>query len=125
MTPHLLLVEDSANVTNALRTLFEASGHRVRVAPTVDAAVRECVEAPPDLMLLDLTLPDGDGLLVLSRLRGEGREPPPTAAMTGHDDPDTARRCADAGCLATLVKPVPTRELLKRVREWLDDGRRS
>jgi DNA-binding response OmpR family regulator len=119
LSPRLLLVEDSTNVTDALRVLFEATGHEVRVAATVDAAVRACVDSRPDLMLLDLTLPDGDGLLVLQRLRADGHEPPPTAAMTGHDDPDTVRRCADAGCLATLVKPVPTRELLRRVGEWV------
>jgi len=119
VAPRLLIVEDSANVTDALRALFEATGHDVAIAATVDAAVRACVAAPPDLMLLDLTLPDGDGLLVLERLRADGREAPPTAAMTGHDDPETAQRCAEAGCLATLVKPVPTRELLRRVSEWV------
>ena len=119
MTPRILLVEDSANVTDALRALFEATGHEVAVAATVDEAVRACAASSPDLMLLDLTLPDGDGLLVLERLRARGLATPPTAAMTGHDDPETARRCAEAGCLATLVKPVPTRELLRRVREWV------
>ena len=116
--PKLLLVEDSAIVTEALRVLFEATGHEVQVAASVAAAVAACRAAPPALMLLDLTLPDGDGLLVLERLRTEGVAVPRTAAMTGHDDPVTARRCADAGCVATLVKPVPTRELLRRVAEW-------
>ena len=115
----ILLVEDSSNVTDALRVLFEATGYEVMVAATVEEAVQASLAAPPDLMLLDLTLPDGDGLLVLERLRADGHPTPPTAAMTGHDDPATAQRCAEAGCLATLVKPVPTRELLRRVREWV------
>lgn len=114
----LLLVEDSTIVTDALRVLFEAAGHEVVVAASARDAVRACIARSPDLVLLDLTLPDGDGLLVLERLRADGRPVPRTAAMTGHDDAATARRCAAAGCIATLVKPVPTRELLRRVAEW-------
>ena len=114
----MLLVDDSEHVTGALRVLLEATGREVAVATTVADALRACRDAPPDLVLLDLTLPDGDGLELLRALRAAGAEPPPTAALTGHDDPETVRRCADAGCLATLVKPVPMRELLARLDEW-------
>ena len=116
--PDVLLVDDSALVTEALRVLLSETGHRVRTAGSVAAAIAAARESVPDVLLLDLTLPDGDGLLVLERLRERGRPVPRTAAMTGHDDPATARRCAEAGCVATLTKPVPTRELLRRVEEW-------
>lgn len=114
----LLVVDDHAIVTDAYRALFEAMGHEVVVAASVDEAVRCCTDAPPDLMLLDITLGREHGLDVLDRLRAGGIAVPITAALTGHDDADVARRCAEAGCVATLVKPVPARELLRRVEEW-------
>jgi CheY-like chemotaxis protein len=69
-------------------------------------------------MLLDLTLPDGDGLRVLRTLAAEGLAPRVSVALTGHDDPDTVQRCLDAGCAAVLGKPVPIRELLRRMATW-------
>jgi CheY-like chemotaxis protein len=116
---HLLLVEDSALVTDALRTLFEGVGHRVRVASSVAAAISACRTERPDVMLLDLSLPDGDGLRVLAGLRGGLAEPRITAAMTGRDEPEVRERCLAAGCAEVLVKPVPTRELLRKIDGWL------
>jgi DNA-binding response OmpR family regulator len=70
-------------------------------------------------MLLDLTLPDGDGLQVLGQLAARGATPRVTAALTGSEDSATARRCREAGCHEVLIKPVATRELLKKVKAWL------
>ncbi|MFL5577968.1 MAG: PleD family two-component system response regulator [Gemmatimonadaceae bacterium] len=117
--PLVLLVEDSDLVTAALRVLFEETGRRVRVAPTVAAAIAACAEEPPALMLLDLTLPDGDGLGVLAAVRERGTAPRVTVAMTGHDDDATRARCLAAGCADVLAKPVPVRELLRRTDGWL------
>lgn len=119
LPPLVLLVEDSALVTSALRILFEETGRRVRVAADVAQAVRACREERPALMLLDLTLPDGDGLSVLDAVRGTGDAPRVAVAMTGHDDDATRRRCLDAGCADVLLKPVPARELLARAAGWL------
>jgi len=116
-------VEDSALVTGALRLLFEQTGHRVSVAASVRDAIAACAAEPPDVMLLDLTLPDGDGLTVLRELGTRGALPPVALAMTGHDDPGTRERCLAAGCRDVLVKPVPTRELLRVVDGLVrDDG---
>ena len=117
--PLVLLVEDSALVTSALRILFEETGRRVAVAESVAAAVDACVAEPPALMLLDLTLPDGDGLRVLDEARERRSAPAVTVAMTGHDDDATRARCLAAGCVDVLLKPVPARELLARAEGWL------
>jgi DNA-binding response OmpR family regulator len=111
--PHLLIVDDSPLVTDALRILFEETGHRVSTAGSVREAVDICGADRPDVMLLDLTLPDGSGLDVLAALGGS---PPATLALTGHDDPRTTARCLAAGCREVLLKPVPTRQLLDKVR---------
>ena len=115
----MLIVEDSALVTSALRILFEETGRRVTVAHSVQEAIAAGKKDPPDLLLLDLTLPDGSGLDVASSLSKFGVEPKATVALTGRDDPESLQRCSDAGITAVMVKPVPAKELLRRATEWL------
>jgi len=116
--PHILIVDDSALVTAALRLLFEESGYDVSVAGTVRQAVEAGTVRGVDVMLLDLTLPDGDGLTALRSLRDQDAEPRVTAALTGRDAEEVHVRCEAAGCRAVLVKPVPIADLIARVREW-------
>jgi DNA-binding response OmpR family regulator len=120
---HILIVEDNDLVSGALRVLFEQTGRRVSVAATVADAISVASADRPDLMLVDLTLPDGSGLTILEALRRDHREPKVSVALTGHDDPAIARRCAELGCADVLLKPVPTRELLKRAEQWLSESR--
>ena len=101
--------------------MFETTGRRVTVAHSVAEATQRAVADPPDLLLLDLKLPDGDGLEVARALSLKGVKPKATVALTGRDDPLSLERCAAAGCAAVLVKPVPTAELLRRAQEWLSD----
>jgi CheY-like chemotaxis protein len=115
----VLIVEDNELVTGALRILFEETGRRVTVAHSVAEAIDAGEKDPPDLLLLDLSLPDGDGLEVVRALRSRGVHPRATVAITGRDDPASLERCTKAGCTAVLVKPVPTRELLAKATEWL------
>jgi len=121
--PHVLVAEDNSLVAGAMRVLFEETGHRVTttssVAATVDAALRD----PVDLLLLDLGLSDGDGLDALAELSRRAAMPRVAVALTGHDEPDVIERCLAAGCRATLLKPVPARELLARAKGWLDEKR--
>jgi two-component system KDP operon response regulator KdpE len=116
--PHILIVDDSAHVAGALRVLFEETGHDVSVASSIREAVAAATARPVDVMLLDLSLPDGDGLTALTDLRAQNAEPRVTAALTGRDAAEVEGRCKAAGCRAVLVKPVPIVELLARVREW-------
>ncbi|HEY0780167.1 MAG TPA: response regulator [Gemmatirosa sp.] len=104
--PAVLIVDDSPLVTDALGVLLEASGYTTGSATTVADAVTALRNERYDAMLLDLTLPDGDGLEVLGSAEEANLTPPPTLALTGHDDPATAARCREAGCVAVLVKPV-------------------
>jgi DNA-binding response OmpR family regulator len=116
------VVEDNVDVGGAFRVLFESTGRRVSVVRTVADAVAVARAGPVDLMLLDLTLPDGSGLEILQQL-GEGTaRPRVTVVLTGRDEPQMAQRCYALGCAAVLVKPVPARELLRRAEEWLSFG---
>jgi DNA-binding response OmpR family regulator len=115
---HVLVVEDNVDVGDAFRVLFESTGRRVSVVRTVATALAAARAERVDLMLLDLTLPDGSGFDILTAL-DQGDRPRVTVALTGRDEPEVVRRCYSLGCVAVLVKPVPARELLRRADEWL------
>lgn len=119
-TGHVLLVEDSELAALPLQLFLEDAGHRVTHAMSLADAVRQCVEQAPDLALLDLGLPDGDGLELFARLGDAGVAPPRVVfALTGHDAPSVRRQCLAAGCAAVLVKPVSGVEVVRRVGEAL------
>ncbi len=118
--PHVLVVEDNALVTSATRILLEDAGFRVSAAGRVAEAYAICQSDPPDAILLDLRLPDGDGLTLLKRLQADGRGPPLVLALTGRDEPEIRQRCLRAGCADVLLKPVDMRALAERIRTWLD-----
>ena len=115
----MLVAEDNPLVCDAMRVLFEESGHRVSTAGRVVDVVDIMRADPADLLLLDLGLADGDGFEVLSQLRQHSALPAVCVALTGRDEPEIAARCREAGCAAVLLKPVPAMELLRMSRAWL------
>ena len=117
MSARVLLVEDSPMINGALKLLLEAGGFDVTVATTASEAAELGSRERADVMLLDITLPDGDGLTVLERLTARGMRPGTTFAMTGHSDAATRERCIAAGCEDVLLKPVPVQQLLRIVSE--------
>jgi CheY-like chemotaxis protein len=119
VTAHVLIVEDSALVVGALQLLLEGAGHRVSSAGSVREAVARARVDPPDVMLLDLTLPDGDGLVVLDVLAADGAAPRVTVAVTGRDEPTVRERCLRAGCREVLVKPIAPLALPRSIESWL------
>ncbi|HET7621200.1 MAG TPA: response regulator [Gemmatimonadaceae bacterium] len=123
MDVHVLLVEDSALVVDALRLLLEETGHRVSAAFSVREAVDTARAEHPDVILLDLTLGREDGLDVLGELSRTHNLPPVAVALTGHDNPETRERCMQAGCREVLTKPIRALELPGLIRGWLADDR--
>lgn len=115
----MLVAEDNELVCGAMRVLFEETGHRVTTTPTITATVDVATREQVDLLLLDLGLADGDGREVLAQLTARGAMPRVVVALTGRDEPDIIAACRAAGCRDVLLKPVPARELLRKVREWL------
>jgi two-component system, repressor protein LuxO len=120
---HVLVVEDNALVTSATRILLEDAGFRVSTAARLAEAYAIVRSDPPDAVLLDLRLPDGDGLSLLTRLREDSVPLPIVAALTGRDEPEIRARCLRAGCATMLVKPVDARALAGLVRSWLEPRR--
>ena len=120
--PHVLVAEDNALVADAMRLLFEETGHRVTTAGTIVDVVAAAAADPVDLLLLDLGLADGDGLDVLSQLAARRALPRVSVALTGRDEPEVIERCRAAGCRDVLLKPVPVAELLRKSRRWLESA---
>jgi len=114
---HILIVEDNQLVIDALRILFEAADRRVSGARTISEALAVAEADPPRLVLLDLRLPDGDGLTLVDYFRAREAV---VIAFTGDDDPVKRQRCLDAGCVEVLIKPVPVKELIAVAERWID-----
>lgn len=119
MRARILIVEDSQLVTEAFSILLTDAGYEVDSAATVAEAIARGTSEAVDLMLLDLTLPDGNGLEVLEALRENGSLPLATLAMTGHDDSQSRRKCIEAGCAEVLLKPVRIGDLLRHIARHL------
>ena len=117
--PHVLVAEDNALVADAMRLLFEETGHRVTTTGSIVDTVAAAAGDEVDLLLLDLGLSDGDGLAVLAELASRDALPRVTVALTGRDEQEISDRCLAAGCRAVMLKPVPVGELLRKSKEWL------
>ena len=112
-TATILLVEDDSLLRHAFRLLLEDAGYRIHEAGTAHEALEKARAATPDLILLDLGLPDAPGLDVVRTLRlHEATQDTPIVALTGRVGADEKQECIDAGCTDYLAKPVPAKELL-------------
>jgi DNA-binding response OmpR family regulator len=119
VSARILIVEDSPLVTEAFSILFTEAGYEVDTAATVAEAIERGTSDTIDVMILDISLPDGSGLEVLKALRDNGSLPRATLAMTGHNDSESQRKCIEAGCAEVLLKPVPIAELLRQIKRHL------
>ena len=115
---HILLVEDNDDLAFGLRATLEFEGHDVEVAPDGGAARRSLGDRTPDLVVLDLTLPDVDGLTLLSEIRTRG-DRTPVLILTARGDEADVLMGFDRGADDYVTKPFSTGELLARVRALL------
>jgi two-component system, OmpR family, response regulator len=107
---HILVVDDYATSADSLAELLTDLGHSVNVAYSGAHALEAMRDQPPDLVLLDINLPDLEGWQVAEALRGDGSECY-VAAMTASNVPTYVARSARAGCDRHLRKPVEPQDL--------------
>lgn len=116
-----LIIEDDADTQVILHDYLGTLGGEIRVAGTVEEARRLLADSAPDLMLIDVGLPDGDGVAFLSELRGRGDfASTRTIGLTAYSDPVTRERVLTAGFDDVLWKPVDGQDLLRAVRRQLE-----
>ncbi len=114
----ILVVDDEAVVRSLLRRSLERRGYTVTEAPDGHTALRSIAEAEPDLMLLDMTMPDLDGAEVLRRVRAQGIELPVVIA-SGHLDSAAESRLARGSFQGFLRKPFSVTELVNMLESAL------
>jgi two-component system KDP operon response regulator KdpE len=115
--PVILIIEDDPKMRRFLRTLLESNDYDVLEADTGESGVQAVAESSPDLILLDVRLPDIRGEEVLSRLREWTHTP--VVVVSGLDSEDSKVTVLDAGADDYLTKPFGAQELLARIRVGL------
>jgi DNA-binding response OmpR family regulator len=118
--PQLLLVEDDPAIRSALMRALTERGHGVTSAATGMAGLQAAVDDRPDLVVLDLGLPDIDGCTLLQMLRGVSAVP--VIVATARDDERETVRALDAGADDYVVKPFTAEHLDARIRAVLRRG---
>jgi two-component system, OmpR family, KDP operon response regulator KdpE len=113
----VLVIEDEPAIRTVLKVLFEAEHYRVIEADTALRAEIEARSHKPDLLLIDLGLPDGDGLTVIRRVRAWS--PVPIVVLSARAMEEQKIAALDAGADDYVTKPFSAPELLARVRAAL------
>jgi DNA-binding response OmpR family regulator len=120
----ILVVEDEERIARFMERGLRAAGHTVEVAADGARALAAVRASAPDLVVLDLGLPDIDGLEVLSTLRGEGHRMP-VVILTARDDVADKVTGFESGADDYVTKPFAFEELLVRVRARLREQGRN
>ncbi|MEJ1157262.1 response regulator transcription factor [Prosthecomicrobium sp. N25] len=119
--PTILVVDDEPQIRRFLRYSLEASGYAVSLADCGAAALRLVAAGAPDLMILDLGLPDLDGKVVLGQVRQTSDMP--VIVLSARADEDEKITALDLGADDYVAKPFGIRELLARIRANLKPQR--
>lgn len=109
----VLVVDDSIDSAEMLAELITALGHHVRVAHLAASALEQLDAAPVDLILLDLSLPDQDGLSVARAVRTRFGSAIRIIALTGFSGDEERAQAIEAGCEQFIVKPLKLDQLRK------------
>jgi two-component system, OmpR family, KDP operon response regulator KdpE len=118
--PVVLIVEDDQGIQDVLRILAEANGMQVVAAATCELAIREAESRRPDLAIVDLGLPDHDGIVLIQKIRTWSRVP--IIVLTARTHESQRRAAFDAGADDYVAKPFSAPELLGRMRGLLERG---
>src|ERR687888_2255773 len=114
----ILVVDDEPAVREAIDRALRLDGYRTELAADGRAALNAIAVAPPDAVVLDVLMPEIDGLAVCRRLRAAG-DRTPVLVLTARDAVADRVRGLDAGADDYLVKPFALEELLARLRALL------
>ncbi|GEQ97012.1 sigma-54-dependent Fis family transcriptional regulator [Iodidimonas gelatinilytica] len=123
-TPHILIVEDSLSLARTYEAYLRRLEAKTQIAADLAQAKAALSQGVPDLILLDVKLPDGDGLSLLSSLP-EGATRPPVIVMTAHGSVSKAVEAMQAGATDFLVKPFDADRLVTTTSNALENRRLS
>jgi DNA-binding NtrC family response regulator len=116
---NILVVDDELGIRDLLWEILNDEGHNVEVAENAAQARAARLRERPDLVLLDIWMPDTDGVTLLKEWSSSGALTMPVIMMSGHATIDTAVEATRIGALAFLEKPITLQKLLKAVEQGL------
>ena len=116
---NILVVDDEHGIRDLLWEILNDEGHNVELAENAAQARAARNREQPDLVLLDIWMPDTDGVTLLKEWSSTGLLSMPVIMMSGHATIDTAVEATKIGALAFLEKPITLQKLLKAVEQGL------
>jgi two-component system cell cycle response regulator DivK len=120
MNKTILYIEDNHDNMTLVQKALRAAGYQFLGAPDGLSGLDMVSQHDPDLILLDINLPDIDGYEVARRLRAQPQPPrAPIVALTAHALKGDGEKALAAGCDAYIVKPINVRELQDRIGQFL------
>jgi DNA-binding NtrC family response regulator len=118
----ILVVDDEVGIRELLSEILRDEGHQVRLAQNASEARQIRGRVRPDLVLLDIWMPDTDGISLLKEWASTGQLTMPVVMMSGHGTIDTAVEATRIGAYAFLEKPIALQKLLSTVGTALKQG---
>ncbi|MDF2186034.1 response regulator transcription factor [Grimontia hollisae] len=119
MKYNVLVIDDEPQIHTFIRISLTAEGFEYVGANSVRSALKVIHDAEPDVIVLDLGLPDGDGIDVLNQVRASSKTP--ILILTARDQEDEKIRLLEAGANDYLSKPFGVRELIARIKVLVRD----
>ncbi len=119
---NILVVDDEMGIRELLSEILGDEGHVVTTAEDANQARELRLSGPPDLVLLDIWMPDTDGVTLLKEWQRDGLLTMPVIMMSGHATIDTAVEATRIGAMNFLEKPISLQKLLKTVQQGLSRG---
>ena len=116
----ILVVDDEPGIRELMREILEEEGYEVRMAENGVSARHALEDKIPDLVLLDIWMPDVDGVTLLKEWKTQGRLTMPVVMMSGHGTVHTAVEATRLGAFDYLEKPIAYKQLLETVKKALD-----
>jgi DNA-binding NtrC family response regulator len=122
---NILVVDDEMGIRELLSEILGDEGHAVTTAENAQQARESRSAGVPDLVLLDIWMPDTDGVTLLKEWQRDGLLTMPVIMMSGHATIDTAVEATRIGALNFLEKPISMQKLLKAVQQGLSRGQET
>jgi DNA-binding NtrC family response regulator len=116
---NILVVDDEMGIRELLSEILSDEGHAIQLAENAQQAREMRAAGAPDLVLLDIWMPDTDGVTLLKEWQRDGLLTMPVIMMSGHATIDTAVEATRIGALNFLEKPIALQKLLKAVQQGL------
>ncbi len=123
--PHILVVDDEADIRGLLKEILSEEGYEVDVAANAVQARASRARQIPDLVLLDIWMPDVDGITLLREWSAATSDGCPVVMMSGHGTVETAVEATRLGAFDFVEKPLSLAKLLRTVERALDAGKRK